>query len=47
MRKVAILDRDGTIITEPEDFQIDTLAKLELVPGVIPAPLIFNLVDMS
>jgi len=39
MRKVAILDRDGTIITEPEDFQIDTLAKLELVPGVIPALL--------
>ncbi|TNF26739.1 MAG: histidinol-phosphatase [Deltaproteobacteria bacterium] len=39
MRKVALIDRDGTIIIEPEDFQIDSLAKLELVPGVIPALL--------
>lgn len=39
MRKVALIDRDGTIINEPEDFQIDSLEKLELVPGVIPALL--------
>jgi imidazoleglycerol-phosphate dehydratase/histidinol-phosphatase len=29
------LDRDGTIIVEPPDEQIDSLEKLELIPGVI------------
>ena len=38
-RRVLFLDRDGTLITEPEDFQIDSLEKLELVEGVIPALL--------
>ena len=34
-KKYLFLDRDGTIIREPEDEQIDTLEKLELIPGVI------------
>lgn len=34
---VAFLDRDGTLIAEPEDFQVDDLAKVRLLPGVIPA----------
>ena len=38
-RRVLFLDRDGTLIIEPEDFQIDSLEKLELVDGVIPALL--------
>ena len=33
--KVIFLDRDGTIIAEPPDKQIDSLEKLELIPGVI------------
>lgn len=38
MKKKAIfIDRDGTIIREPEDEQIDSLEKLEFIPGVISA----------
>ena len=38
-RRILFLDRDGTLIIEPEDLQIDSLEKLELVDGVIPALL--------
>jgi imidazoleglycerol-phosphate dehydratase/histidinol-phosphatase len=33
--KVVFIDRDGTIIVEPPDEQIDSLEKLELIPGAI------------
>jgi imidazoleglycerol-phosphate dehydratase/histidinol-phosphatase len=33
--KVIFLDRDGTIIVEPPDEQIDSLEKLEMIPGVV------------
>ncbi len=39
MTRIAFVDRDGTIIEEPADFQIDSLAKLRLVADVIPALL--------
>jgi len=38
-KKVLFIDRDGTLIEEPADFQIDSLAKLRLVRDAIPALL--------
>jgi imidazoleglycerol-phosphate dehydratase/histidinol-phosphatase len=36
MKKHALIDRDGTLIFEPQDtYQIDSLNKLQILPGVI------------
>lgn len=38
MKRALFVDRDGTIIVEPPvDYQVDSLEKLEFVPGVISA----------
>lgn len=39
MKKVLFIDRDGTLIEEPPDEQVDALDKLRLAQGVIPALL--------
>ena len=35
--RVLFVDRDGTLIEEPPDEQVDRLDKIKLLPGVIPA----------
>jgi imidazoleglycerol-phosphate dehydratase/histidinol-phosphatase len=37
--KVLFIDRDGTLIHEPDDYQVDTLDKVRLVDDVIPSLL--------
>ncbi|GAA4805296.1 bifunctional histidinol-phosphatase/imidazoleglycerol-phosphate dehydratase HisB [Lysobacter hankyongensis] len=39
MKPILFVDRDGTLIREPADFQIDAYDKLAFVDGVIPAML--------
>jgi imidazoleglycerol-phosphate dehydratase/histidinol-phosphatase len=37
--KILFIDRDGTLIVEPDDFQVDAVDKVQLVEDVIPSLL--------
>ena len=37
--RILFIDRDGTLIAEPADFQVDSLSKVCFVEGVVPALL--------
>ena len=37
--KVLFIDRDGTLVAEPDDHQVDSVEKVQLLCGVIPALL--------
>jgi imidazoleglycerol-phosphate dehydratase/histidinol-phosphatase len=39
LRRILFLDRDGTLNEEVPDEQVDSLAKIRLMPGVVPALL--------
>ena len=39
MTRILFVDRDGVLIEEPADEQVDSLAKFRLVEGVVPALL--------
>ena len=39
MKKYLFIDRDGTLVYEPEDYQVDALSKIKVLPRVIPALL--------
>lgn len=37
MERILFVDRDGTILEEPEDYQVDQFTKMRFVEGVLPA----------
>ena len=48
LKKALFIDRDGTLIVEPPvDMQVDSLAKLEFVPGAISALKILRGLDFE
>src|SRR5690606_21118016 len=48
MKRVLFIDRDGTLILEPEDEQIDSFAKLKFYPGALQyLPRIANELDFE
>ena len=38
MKKVLFIDRDGTLIHEPEDYQVDTIREIRILPESLILP---------
>ena len=47
MKKILFIDRDGTLINEPKDFQVDSFEKLSFKKSVLKVLIELILLDLQ